>query len=332
MHSLLSLSPSTRCSSTAMLPTPPRPVPQPPPLPISPLPLATTSLLRSTLVIPSLPSLLVELVQNSLDARATQINLGVDLDRWTIKCEDNGSGIAWSDLSKVGGERYWTSKTRGEDEETFGFRGEALASMADVGVLEIWTRPSGMSARDEQDEMQMDEGESFELVVKGGRQLSQGKATSKRPSSGTTVWVRDIFYKVHCRRVPVEALPAEPSSTSQWPVRRRPLSTPSARNTLLSSFKQALSTMSLLHPAVAFSLTDTSESSSAAKRLVSVPRSSEGVLGRWRQLWGRAGVEKVFQYDVTEEEGSGSSELRAQGFFSATASHSKTSQFICMFC
>jgi hypothetical protein len=152
---------------------------------IAPLPPQTASLLRSSLVIPSLPSALIELVQNSLDAHSTQVSLSIDLDRWTIKCEDNGRGITREDLKRVGGERYWTSKL---DEggmgkvETFGFRGEALASLADMALLEVLTRPSG--------------GETFSLVVKGGARLFEGEATTKRPASGTTVWVRDIFYKV----------------------------------------------------------------------------------------------------------------------------------------
>lgn len=159
---------------------------------ISLLPSRTTSLLRSTLVIPSLPSVLVELVQNALDANSTSIDLSFDLDTWSIKCSDNGHGLTLEDLRKVGGERYWTSKLSKEGMsavETFGFRGEALASMADVGILEILTKCSGADGRGGEG------GESFELVMRDCQRY-EGVAKIKRNSIGTTVWVRDIFYKV----------------------------------------------------------------------------------------------------------------------------------------
>lgn len=54
-------------------------------------------------------------------------------------------------------------------------------------------------------------------------------------------------------------------------------------------------------------------------------------MGRWRQLWGRAGVEKVGGFEEWENESISSAESRfgVVGFFSLTASHSKSSQFIC---
>ena len=154
---------------------------------ITSLPSATTSLLRSTLVIPSLPAALVELVQNALDAQATRIDVSVDLDRWTIKCEDNGIGITRSELSKIAGERYFSSKTLPGDEsgmETFGFRGEALASLADMALLEMVSKSRGGSDG------------TVSLVVRGGERLYEGQASTERATEGTTVWIRDIFYKV----------------------------------------------------------------------------------------------------------------------------------------
>lgn len=50
------------------------------------------------------------------------------------------------------------------------------------------------------------------------------------------------------------------------------------------------------------------------------------MLGRWRQLWGRAGVDKVVVFE--RQEGT-EGEFGASGFFSLTASHSKANQFIC---
>lgn len=168
---------------------------------IAPLPDSTKSLLRSTLIIPSLPSILIELVQNSLDAQSNNVILSFDLDRWTIKCEDDGWGLTRNEMRRVGGERYWTSKLEQDDEKmekvnTFGFRGEALASLADVGMLEILTR----SRRDENtmldEEVSVLGGESYSLLFRGGERIYNGTAKVKRNSIGTTVWVRDIFYQV----------------------------------------------------------------------------------------------------------------------------------------
>lgn len=155
--------------------------------PIKPLPESTTHLLRSTLVIPSLPSCLVELVQNALDAQASKIEVSIDLDTWTIRCDDNGCGMDLDTLRALGeGERYWTSKAMPGDalHETFGFRGEALASMAQNGLLEIVTEKHEGS-------------QALSLVIRGGKRLYVGKAIMGRATGrGSTVWVRDLFYKV----------------------------------------------------------------------------------------------------------------------------------------
>lgn len=59
-------------------------------------------------------------------------------------------------------------------------------------------------------------------------------------------------------------------------------------------------------------------------------RSSEGLLGRWRQLWGRAGSEQVWTFDVREEEQHLTDPaIRAQGFFSLSANRTKSAQLIC---
>ncbi|KAL8286717.1 hypothetical protein RQP46_004245 [Phenoliferia psychrophenolica] len=236
-----------------------------------------------------------------LDAGSRAISVQLDLDRWSIKCDDDGCGMSRDDLHQVGQERYSTSKHQpreGDAEaeaETFGFRREALASVAMVAVLEVQTRRDSL-----------DEGETYSLVVKDGLRAFEGVARTKRTAGGTTVWARDIFYK--------------------WPVRRRPHATPTARLALIAAFRQSISTISLLHPHVSFTLIETNgdSNSTGPKRLVHVARSKEGVLGRWRQLWGRAGVEQAVEFEKRDEKG----ELGAKGFFSLTASHSKSTQFI----
>lgn len=176
--------------------------------PIQPLPERTTSLLRSSVVISSLPCVLSELVQNSLDARASLIRLTVDLDRWTLACHDDGHGIPPTQLQPLGKERYMGSKLGGgstrarrargprgapsqadsrpeiglDEVETFGFRGEALSSLADIGLLEVVTRTA--------------DGGTHELIVSEGKTITCAAARAEREGIGTSVWVRDIFARV----------------------------------------------------------------------------------------------------------------------------------------
>lgn len=310
------------------------PPPQDPPQ-LALLPPRTSSLIRSSTIVPTLPSILSELVQNSMDARATAIQCSVDLDTWTVRVEDNGTGIAQHDLALLRtAARHLTSKLsvaeNGTADEafarvaTYGFRGEALASLQDVGTLEIRTR----TAESE---------ETSQLVLRGGECLSYGECRTER-CTGTTVWVRDIFYKVSLSRLFSLIAPTPHAfRASQLPVRRRALSKPSTQSTLLASIRSTLSTLSLIHPSISFSLTDTTSSSATptgeSKALLSVGRSGEGLLGRWRQLWGRAGVEKVWDFDEAEQSDHSKEhvdeKLRARGFFSLSAAHTKAGQFIC---
>lgn len=63
------------------------------------LPATTQSKLRSTQILVSLPQIISELVQNSLDAEATQIDVGVDCDAWSCWVRDDGVGMSKSDLA-----------------------------------------------------------------------------------------------------------------------------------------------------------------------------------------------------------------------------------------
>lgn len=195
-----------------------------PPRPIAALPVSVASQLRSGIVIPSLPAVLVELVQNSLDARARSIAVVVDLDRWSIRCDDDGCGLGRDDLRCVGRERYWTTKDNDGD-QTFGFRGEALASVAQVAVLEILTRRDTDGAGE-------GDGETHELLVRDGIVAREGVARSKRTAAGTTVWARDIFYKARFKpccwndRADNDCTCSGPSAAGHTPL--RPLDRPSS--------------------------------------------------------------------------------------------------------
>ncbi|KAF9772983.1 hypothetical protein IL306_009245 [Fusarium sp. DS 682] len=113
---------------------------------ISELPLSTAHLLRSSSSLPDPLALVKELVDNSIDAGATSIEITVapnTIDK--VQARDNGRGIQVDDYKSLG-RRYHTSKLRDFNElhlkggETLGFRGEALASANHLATIKITTR------------------------------------------------------------------------------------------------------------------------------------------------------------------------------------------------
>jgi DNA mismatch repair protein MLH3 len=62
----------------------------------------TRSKLRSTQILTSLPTIISELLQNSIDAGTSQIDVGVDCAEWSCWVMDNGSGFTKDGLHKVG--------------------------------------------------------------------------------------------------------------------------------------------------------------------------------------------------------------------------------------
>jgi len=133
-------------------------------------------------------SVVKELVENSIDAEATRINISiVDGGISSITVTDNGIGMDRED-AVLSLERHATSKIRSAEDiaevRTLGFRGEALPSIAAVSRLELITRSSESSC-------------GTRIVVEGGKTLS----VSDHPSAvGTTVTVRDLFYNTPARR------------------------------------------------------------------------------------------------------------------------------------
>lgn len=104
---------------------------------------ASVRALRSAFIITTYVSCIEELVQNAIDASATNISIYLRRDQWSCRVQDNGRGIRPTDLAKLG-QRYYTSKAYThvglKDVNTFGFRGEALASLAESSVVHIHSR------------------------------------------------------------------------------------------------------------------------------------------------------------------------------------------------
>lgn len=133
-------------------------------------------------------SVVKELVENSIDAAATRIEVDIELGgRRLIRIKDNGEGMGRDD-AVLAFERHATSKIRDLDDlgriATLGFRGEALASIASVSRVELITKTAGELAG------------TF-VEVEGGR-LTDVKDASR--DTGTTVTVRDLFFNTPARR------------------------------------------------------------------------------------------------------------------------------------
>lgn len=63
---------------------------------------STQTKLRSTQILTSLPQIVSELIQNSLDANPSQIHVGLDSNEWTCWVQDDGFGISKEDLESLG--------------------------------------------------------------------------------------------------------------------------------------------------------------------------------------------------------------------------------------
>lgn len=134
-------------------------------------------------------SIVKELLENSLDAGATQIQIDIEEGGLKlVRIRDNGCGIAKEDLP-LALSRHATSKIFSLDDleavRTLGFRGEALASMSSVSRLTLTSNP----------QMQ---GAAWQVFAEGEDMATDVRAASH--TRGTTVEVRDLFFNTPARR------------------------------------------------------------------------------------------------------------------------------------
>ena len=133
-------------------------------------------------------SVLKELVENSIDAGATFIQILIkDAGRTLIQVVDNGKGMSETD-ARMAFERHATSKIKNADDlfslRTMGFRGEALASIAAIAQVELRTRRA--------------ENELGVLVEIAGTRVF--KQESVQCDLGTSFQVKNLFFNVPARR------------------------------------------------------------------------------------------------------------------------------------
>ncbi len=126
-----------------------------------------------------------EMVENSIDAGATSIEVSIrDGGKSLIVVKDNGFGMGRDDLIAAL-DRHATSKLPGNDLlniEHLGFRGEALASIAAIARVKISTREKDSNA--------------WEIIAEGGK---KGEPSPSSYPSGTQIEVRDLFYATPAR-------------------------------------------------------------------------------------------------------------------------------------
>ena len=129
-----------------------------------------------------------ELLENAVDAKATQIQLIVkEAGKQLVQVVDNGAGMSPTD-ARMSLERHATSKIRTTDDlfriRTLGFRGEALASIAAVAQVELRTKPR-------------DQDTGTLLLIEGSRISSQEPVAC---ADGTSISVKNLFFNVPARR------------------------------------------------------------------------------------------------------------------------------------
>lgn len=133
-------------------------------------------------------SVVKELVENAIDAGAGRVSVEIKSGgKQHMRVVDDGQGMSRADAA-LAFERHATSKIAGEDDlyriGTFGFRGEALASIASVARVDLTTNTQGEAA-------------GTRVRIDGG---SAPKVTDAGRATGTTVAVSQLFFNVPARR------------------------------------------------------------------------------------------------------------------------------------
>ena len=152
------------------------------------LPAQVSNMIAAGEVVQRPASVVKELMENAVDAGATQVTVVIaDAGRTLIQVIDNGSGMSPSD-AVLCFERHATSKISSAEDlnaiDSYGFRGEALASIAAVAEVTLKTR----RAKDET---------ATQVVIGGGGEV---KTSSVAAPTGSNFAVRNLFYNTPARR------------------------------------------------------------------------------------------------------------------------------------
>lgn len=184
------------------------------------LPEKTVNRIAAGEVVERPASALKELVENSLDAGASRIDITLeDGGKTLLRVVDNGHGIRADELP-LAVERHATSKLQDEDLvfiQSLGFRGEALASIASVAQVAVLSRAVGADT-------------AYQLQVEAGR---LGAVKPCALNEGTVIEVRSLFYATPARLKFLKSSRAEQMASVD-----------------------AIKRLAMAHPAVGFSISD----------------------------------------------------------------------------
>ncbi len=142
-------------------------------------------------------SVVKELLENAIDAKATSITLVIkDAGKTLVQVTDNGIGMSVTD-ARLSFERHATSKIKSAEDlfnlHTKGFRGEALASIAAIAHVELKTKTENSEI-------------GTHLTIEGSKVISQDPAVVPK---GTTISVKNLFYNIPARRNFLKSNPVE---------------------------------------------------------------------------------------------------------------------------
>lgn len=142
-------------------------------------------------------SVVKELLENAIDAKATVITLVIkDAGKTLVQVTDNGIGMSVTD-ARLSFERHATSKIKSAEDlfnlHTKGFRGEALASIAAIAHVELKTKTGDSEI-------------GTHLAIEGSKVISQDPAVVPK---GTTISVKNLFYNIPARRNFLKSNPVE---------------------------------------------------------------------------------------------------------------------------
>ena len=238
-------------------------------MPIRRLPPETVNRIAAGEVVERPASAVKELVENALDAGATQIEVQADGGGLTrILVADDGAGLA-ADQLPLAVERHATSKL-GPDEAgdydllniaTLGFRGEALPSIGSVSRLSISSRARGHA-------------EAHSILVDGGRMGAVGPSGFPGPH-GARVEVRDLFYATPARLKFMKSERAEALAIAE-----------------------EIKRQAMAHEAVSFAL---DLDGRRTLRLPAEPRGPEGRLARLAAIMGREFQDNALEVDYQRD-------------------------------
>jgi DNA mismatch repair protein MutL len=226
---------------------------------IQSLPTDLVHLIAAGEVIDSLAAAVRELVDNALDAGATRLSITVWPEAWQVQVADNGCGLGRLDLEQAA-QPHSTSKIHQlrdlQKIQTLGFRGEALHSLAQLGQLEICSRPDPQL-------------EGWRVVYS-----PQGAVSQLEPmvmAAGTIVTVRHLF--------------------ADWPARRQALPTASQQ---LKAIQLVIYQAALCHPQVTWRVQRGSSGEHLGTRKLPMHNDPQGV-SRWLNIAAANGAQAILE-------------------------------------